>query len=408
VASVDVRVSTVIHRPLTGATSPARTGRATPSPRCTSCPSKTGGSTATSTSRRVRPAPPQLTPAPGEFLVLPSGGTLHAEIACNKQRTTFGGTLYDNATEFPDFACHPADKIAWHAGSNHAWDRWPEYDLTKLSDVRGTAIAIAYKADVHDIAPEDFVVVSTNQSSPWLRGVDYPLPPLPACPAGGCHCMWGWVHSANSGQGENYMIGFRCTVSAPADLPPLPKPKVARKCPFDRGNCTAGAKSPHFWFQAERNNNHQAEIDPPYYNWEYGFADGAQTDLYEADGEHDDGWWAPPSRSTSTMANPAVGTPAPDPNNPKPASVSTRTYADTTLPPVTFASDKGGIRSVAPSDYPSPPVPRFAPATLTGKYAAWQSQQPSGTPPAEVNNLVAEASATAPAKPGRCRRPRRL
>ncbi len=274
--------------------------------------------------------------------------------------------------------------------------------------MRGTAIALAYKADVHSIVPEDFVVVSTNQSSPWLRGVDYPLPPLPACPEGGCHCMWGWVHSSNSGQGENYMIGFRCNVSGPADLPPLPEPKAARKCPFDRANCTVGAQSPHFWFQADRNNNHHAEIDPPYYNWEYGFADGAQTDLYEADGEHDDGWWAPPSRSTSVMANPAVGTPAPDPSSPKPASVSTRTYAETSLPPVTFASDKGGIRSIAPGDYPSPPVPRFAPATLTGKYAAWQSQPGGASPPAEVNNLVAEPSATAPPKPGRCRRPRRL
>ena len=37
---------------------------------------------------------------------------------------------------------------------------------------------------------------------------------------------------------------------------------------------------PHYWLQKERNNNFQDYYDPPFYNAEYGFMDGAQTDLF--------------------------------------------------------------------------------------------------------------------------------
>lgn len=58
--------------------------------------------------------------------------------------------------------------------------------------------------------------------------------------------------------------------------------QVAKKChfPIDTSNCTIGAKFPHYWLQKERNNNFQDYYDPPFYNAEYGFMNGAQTDLF--------------------------------------------------------------------------------------------------------------------------------
>ena len=58
--------------------------------------------------------------------------------------------------------------------------------------------------------------------------------------------------------------------------------KIANKCgyPSDTTNCTVGAKQPHYWFQAEGNNNPQGTYDPPFYNGAYGFMNGAQTDLF--------------------------------------------------------------------------------------------------------------------------------
>jgi hypothetical protein len=58
--------------------------------------------------------------------------------------------------------------------------------------------------------------------------------------------------------------------------------QIAKKChfPTDISNCTVGGKQPHYWLQKERNNNFQDYYDPPFYNGNYGFMDGAQTDLF--------------------------------------------------------------------------------------------------------------------------------
>jgi hypothetical protein len=138
---------------------------------------------------------------------------------------------------------------------------------------------------VSKIQPEDFVVISTNQSSPWVRDTEYKIPAgLPACPEAGCTCMWGWIHGTKGGKpNEMYMLGYRCKIlNADPKGMALPAPKTANKCPVDKTNCTIGAKQAHFWAQKERNNNMQDNgNDPPYYNSDYGFTDGAQTDLWD-------------------------------------------------------------------------------------------------------------------------------
>lgn len=70
----------------------------------------------------------------------------------------------------------------------HTIDTWGTPNPT---NVKGTSIAIAYKSDIHQVQPEDFAVISVNYTSPWFQQTDYHIPgDLPACPEGGCLCMW--------------------------------------------------------------------------------------------------------------------------------------------------------------------------------------------------------------------------
>jgi hypothetical protein len=165
-------------------------------------------------------------------------------------------------------------------GALHSTDVYAiPVDQTK--DVRGCGLAIAYKSDPKAITPEDFTVISTNAKCPWKRNVDFDIPAfLPECPAGGCHCLWGWVHSPEAGTEQMFQVMYRCKVTGMTGTRALPSPKVARKCPVDKTNCTVGAKQPHYWLQNERNNNHQHWTDAPFYNSDYGYQNGAQTDLW--------------------------------------------------------------------------------------------------------------------------------
>ncbi|ODO08084.1 hypothetical protein I350_03667 [Cryptococcus amylolentus CBS 6273] len=219
-------------------------------------------------------------PADGVFMDLPAGGTFHGEVACNKALTSFGEVPSKQTGEW---ACE-GDGSTGGIGAMHTADEWESSDP---QDVKGCGIAIAYKSNVYDIQPKDFTVITVNYTCPWKKHVDFQIPSdLPACPEGGCHCMWGWVHAADSGSEQNYFVGYRCNVTGATGTTALPQPNTANKCdyPTDTSNCTVGAKQPHYWFQKERNNNYQGTYDPPFYNGAYGFMNGAQTDLFAAVG----------------------------------------------------------------------------------------------------------------------------
>lgn len=230
------------------------------------------------------------TPPPaGAYMTLPAGGTYHGQVACNKDFTSYG--LNENGTEW---AC---DSI----GPLHTADA---YGSPNPTDVKGCGLAIAYESDVTKIQPEDFAMISVNYTCPWKKDVDLQIPAdLPACPEGGCHCMWGWVHSADSGSEQMYFLGYRCNVTGTTATQAIPKPNTANKCnyPTDTSNCTVGAKQPHYWFQAEGNNNPQGTYDPPFYNGAFGFMDGAQTDLFAAAGGSP-GAVAPSTNASSSSA----------------------------------------------------------------------------------------------------------
>lgn len=213
---------------------------------------------------------------------LPAGGTFRGEVSCNKGQTTFGGTEWD-PPKLERLACDIPGANG-NMGSIHALDMWPgPADPADSHSVKGCGLAIAYEADVYKVKPEDFVVISVNHTCPFKREVDFQIPEgLPACPEGGCHCLWGWVPDPLDVR-QNYILGYRCNVTGSVGTEYPAKPVVARKCPFDRNNCTVGAKQMHFIDQNEGNNNFQHRDDPPFYNDDYGFHNGAQMDIWKID-----------------------------------------------------------------------------------------------------------------------------
>ncbi|TXT11790.1 uncharacterized protein COLE_02200 [Cutaneotrichosporon oleaginosum] len=203
-------------------------------------------------------------PAEGQFLELPAGGVFTGQISNNKV--------------FTDWGKKPKPDIGKMASSAEG------VGLLHTRDMPGIPPEQTKESDVHKIQPEDFAIISTNRYCPWYRDVDFAIPKdLPACPPGGCHCMWGWIHNERGGGQEMYFTGYRCNVTGATGVIPIPKPAIARKCPYDKNNCTIGAKQPHYWLMGERNNNHQGYSDAPFYNEAYGFAHGAQNDLWDID-----------------------------------------------------------------------------------------------------------------------------
>jgi hypothetical protein len=149
-------------------------------------------------------------PAPGKMMSLPAGGTYHGQVACNKALTSYG---VEPAKQLEEYACGTI-------GPLHTTDTWGAPNPT---NVKGCGLAIVYESDVTKIKPEDFAVISTNYECPWKKNVDFEIPAdLPACPEGGCHCMWGWVHSELSGSEQMYMLGYRCNVTGAVATTPIP------------------------------------------------------------------------------------------------------------------------------------------------------------------------------------------
>ncbi|KAI0833684.1 hypothetical protein BC628DRAFT_1307799 [Trametes gibbosa] len=216
-------------------------------------------------------------PNEGDVFELPVGKPVTTEIGCNKGATTLFASSEGGDIQNGDDPC---------PGSPPS-----EYHTTGIDDVKGCALAIAYEPDVQKIKPEDFTIFSVNQTCVWHRFTDFHVPArMPACPEGGCHCAWFWIHSPDSGGEQIYMNGFKCDITGARSTVPLAKPQVPRRCGADPdhgkveaapGNCTYGAKQPLYWLQKEGNNMFEDYIAPPFYNDLYNFRDGAQDDIFQ-------------------------------------------------------------------------------------------------------------------------------
>ncbi|KAI0636238.1 hypothetical protein C8Q77DRAFT_1052406 [Trametes polyzona] len=280
----------------------------------------------------------QYPPNPGDVFQLPAGKPATTELACNK-----GATTWFNSSEGGDI----------RQGNSPCPNSPPSsFHTTGIDDVKGCALAIAYEPDVNKIQPEDFVVFSVNQTCVWNRFTDFQVPArMPACPEGGCHCAWFWIHSPDSGSEQIYMNGFKCDITGASSTVPLAKPKVARRCGADPehgkpdpvpGNCTYGAKQPLYWLQKERNNMFEDAIAPPFYNDLYNFRDGAQDDIFED--SYPNGIPDPSPEQT------AIPTPvnAPAPKASATPSPSGNSSASSSLKPSSSSSDASKTSSQGP------------------------------------------------------------
>lgn len=216
-------------------------------------------------------------PHPQDVFELPAGKNVTAEIACDKGATTFYPSSQGGNVQQGGSVCPNSPMSAYHT--------------TGLSDVKGCALAIAYKSNASEVQPEDFAIFSVNQTCVWDRYTDFGVPEkMPPCPNNMCICAFFWIHSPDSGSEQNYMNGFQCRVTNSTSSVALAKSQVARRCGADPankkplavpGNCTYGAKQPLYWYQAERNNMFEGTYSPPFYNDLYNFKDGAQNDIFQ-------------------------------------------------------------------------------------------------------------------------------
>ncbi|KAF9012214.1 hypothetical protein BDZ89DRAFT_1224185 [Hymenopellis radicata] len=128
-------------------------------------------------------------PAMHEFLEIPAGGSFTVELAANQAFTTlsFEGT---RVGLFPDGEEHPEFERDVSSSSHHSTCiTSPNLHTQNESMAAGTAFAISYQSDISKVTPENLVVFSVLEKSPWHRVATYDVPAgLPACPPGGCIC----------------------------------------------------------------------------------------------------------------------------------------------------------------------------------------------------------------------------
>lgn len=226
-------------------------------------------------------------PAANAVTTIVSGGTVDFEIGTNKAFTSMGRGLWHSPGKTSRV---PPDPWA-NTGSE-----WPSnLHSPKRSDVAGCAIGVAYKSNVKDVRPEDFVVVSVAKDcvARALQAFDFPY--LPACPNDKCICAWFWVHNSIGGTDQMYMTPFQCNITNPSKRV-IGKPVPPVRCDNQPscylypnwGNKTNVCKKPlqpMYWANKEGNNmlNPTNSQCAPIYSAEYGYPDGAQHQIFVDD-----------------------------------------------------------------------------------------------------------------------------
>ncbi|KAF9261836.1 hypothetical protein L218DRAFT_869295 [Marasmius fiardii PR-910] len=249
----------------------------------------------------------EFPPAPGDFLELPANGEFTVELATNRAFTTltddgkkagaFPGPLTGGiaAGEIGTFKI--GQEGADHEVAGCIVD--PNMHTQNETMASGTAFAISYTSELDKVTPENLVVFTVLEHTPFKRLATYQVPDLPACPEGGCICTWGWIPNG-CGQPNMYMLPYRCIVtgipgSRPLALPARPPqwcdislPPVdgsdastSASTKQDKlGPCLRGPKQMLFWNQLEGDNIEVLDgelgdsLGSPAYNEKVGFKSG--------------------------------------------------------------------------------------------------------------------------------------
>ncbi|KAF8638893.1 hypothetical protein AX17_001945 [Amanita inopinata Kibby_2008] len=218
-------------------------------------------------------------PAEGDILELPAGGQFTVEIASNRAKTTlsYKGRY---TSDWPDGATYPEDYNIPTCITS------PNMHTQNQTMAAGTAFAISYQSDIHQVTQENLAVFTVRHHTPWKRVTSYDVPAaLPACPPGGCICAWGWIPNG-CGEPNMYHQAFRCNVTGATGTKPVAPPQPPIWCEDEPSNCVRGSKQMLYWNQLEGNNIHVEGRDiaglpkSPAYNNNCGFPDGAQNDIF--------------------------------------------------------------------------------------------------------------------------------
>ncbi|KAF2704689.1 hypothetical protein K504DRAFT_460956 [Pleomassaria siparia CBS 279.74] len=215
-------------------------------------------------------------PAAGDFLSIPANGEFTVELAHNRAVTTLS---YDGtqATDWPDGQQHPED---WDAGEGKCLEDGALHTRNESSQ-GATAWAISYQSDLKAVTMESLAVFSTKDHTPWKRLATYKVPDLRECAEEGCTCAWLWIPNG-CGEPNMYMQGFKCKVTnASPTARPLAAAQVPTYCADDQSKCVQGAKQMLAWHQLEGNNIETPDGTTPTYNTKCGWAEGAQTDIFD-------------------------------------------------------------------------------------------------------------------------------
>ncbi|KAG9316974.1 hypothetical protein JVU11DRAFT_1154 [Chiua virens] len=231
-------------------------------------------------------------PPPEDAIEIVPGGTVTLELAENARFTT----LSPNAilSDWPDGQWHPNGYSITNLGgasiSPSQCISAPNLHAQNESMAAGTALAISYESDPTKVTPNNTVVISVLEHTPFKRIATYQIPEgLP--PSNGLvQLLWGWG-PRNCGQANFYIFTLLARVVpglTPAKTLGIPSPLVY--CGYGGSNpskCVKGPKQMIIVKQAEGNNVADADvIDPdgewaaPGYNPSCGFANGAQNDIF--------------------------------------------------------------------------------------------------------------------------------
>jgi len=161
--------------------------------------------------------------------------------------------------------------------------------------LEGCALGIAYKSNITQVRPDDFVIMSVVKDCPARALQAFDIPFLPGCPNGMCICSWFWIHNSIGGTDQMYMTPFQCNVANPSKRV-IGKPVVPVRCDGQPpcylypkwGNTTTVCRKPllpMYWANNEGNNmgNPTNAQCAPIYSHEYGYPDGAQHQIFTDD-----------------------------------------------------------------------------------------------------------------------------
>jgi hypothetical protein len=303
-------------------------------------------------------------PADGEYLELPAGGSFQVEIAENRAYTSlsFNGA---KATNWGDGQNHPNGYSTTNLGgaalSTDGCLSTPNMHTQNQSNAAGSAFAIAYVSDISQATPSNMAIFSVAYNTPYELVATFDVPAnMPACPADGCICAWGWVPNG-CGQFNLFMGGYKCMVTGATATAPVAAPKPPVWCQDDSSNCTAGAKQMILWNQLDGNNVFVSGVDDsgnrkhPGYNEKMGFANGAQNDIFESgsssSGSSNQASSQAPASSSSAAAPPASSSQASQSSYvaPPPASSSSADAASSSAAASSAASSAAAASSIATS-----------------------------------------------------------